>query len=91
MLKTIAQHEQVSNQTLEAMLENNEAHASRVSAELQEMRSYLEGEGERESSLFLKVLQVCSLFMLTPDPLKSSTCMLTAQRGVQTLTQKIVQ
>ncbi len=42
------------------MLENNEAEASRVSAELQEMRSFLEGEGEGESSLFLKVLQVLS-------------------------------
>ncbi|BDA46467.1 probable chaperone protein DnaJ at N-terminal half [Coccomyxa sp. Obi] len=39
------------------MLENNEAEASRVSAELHEMRSFLEGEGEGESSLFLKVLQ----------------------------------
>ena len=40
------------------MLDNSEAEASRVSGELQEMRMYLEAEGDQESSLFLKTLQV---------------------------------
>lgn len=50
--------EQASNQTLAAMLDNSETEASRVSGELQEMRMYLEAEGDQESSLFLKTLQV---------------------------------
>ncbi len=61
ILNPVVQCEQVSNQTLGAMLENNEVEASKVSAELQEMRSFLEGEGEGESSQFLKVLQVVSV------------------------------
>lgn len=60
-MNPVVQCEQVSNQTLGAMLENNEVEASKVSAELQEMRSFLEGEGEGESSQFLKVLQVVSV------------------------------
>jgi hypothetical protein len=48
---------QVSNATLSAMLDNSEAQASTVSEELQEMRLYLEAEGDAESSRFLKVLQ----------------------------------
>ncbi|KAK9906520.1 hypothetical protein WJX75_003297 [Coccomyxa subellipsoidea] len=39
------------------MLDNSEAEASRVSGELQEMRMYLEAEGDQESSLFLETLQ----------------------------------
>ncbi|EIE23899.1 DnaJ-domain-containing protein [Coccomyxa subellipsoidea C-169] len=39
------------------MLDNSEAEAARVAAELQDMRMYLEAEGDLESSLFLKTLQ----------------------------------
>ena len=49
---------QTSNQVLSVILECNKTGATKLTAELQEMRQALEEEGDAESSLFLKVLQV---------------------------------
>ena len=49
---------QTSNQVLTVILECNKSKATHLTAELQEMRQILEEEGDADSSLFLKVLQV---------------------------------
>ena len=51
---------QVSNQTLSVMLSNDALAASSLDDELLQTRQLLEGEGDIESSRFLKVLQVRS-------------------------------
>ena len=49
---------QTSNQVLSIMLECNKKEAANLTAELQGTRQLLEEEGDADSSLFLKVLQV---------------------------------
>ena len=51
---------QVSNEALSAMLSADEAQAASTAAGLHDMRRYLEGEGDAESSQFLAVLEVHS-------------------------------
>ena len=52
---------QVSNESLAAMLAGDSARASRTVADLEDMRQYVEGEGDVDSSRFLRVLQACAL------------------------------
>ena len=52
---------QVSNETLAAMLAGDEARASHTVADLEDMRQYIEGEGDLDSSRFLRVLQAGAL------------------------------
>lgn len=49
---------QTSNQVLSVILEGNKIEATKLTTDLQDMRQTLEEEGDAESSLFLKVLQV---------------------------------
>ncbi|KAK9817937.1 hypothetical protein WJX72_004542 [[Myrmecia] bisecta] len=62
---------EVSNKSLRAMLANSEAMAREVTAELKDMRAYLEAEDEADSARFLAILQG----MLQHTVLKNAGCL----------------
>ena len=68
---------QTSNQVLSVILDCNEAGAASLTSELEGMRQILEEEGDADSSLFLKVLQVLSLIcckIWEMDPCDENCC-----------------